>query len=232
MTGFWSSEWNLPRSRSMQRTGTSVSAMAVALTIAKVFAYASGWKSFPSCPVSANTGTNARMMIAIEKNVGRPTSFVAFMTVSKTKSSVVRIDPLQMSERIFGDDNTRIHQHSNGYSNARKRHDIRGHMRVVHQQKGAEHGKRQRYGDDQNAAEMHEENDMSECDQDDLFDQRMTECIDSGLDQLRTVVEGNNVNTGRQARLDLFDLLLYAVDDFLCVLTRSRHDDTTNRLGA
>ena len=150
----------------------------------------------------------------------------------KDKSSVVRIDALQMSERIFGDDNARIHKHSNGDGNARKRHHIRGHMRIMHQQEGAEYGKRQRYGDDQNAAEVHQENDMRECDQDDLFDQRMTECIDRGLDQLRAVIERNDVNTGRQTWFDLLDFLFYAVDDFFRVLARSCHDDTANRLGA
>ncbi len=73
---------------------------------------------------------------------------------------------------------------------------------------------------------------MRERDQDDLFDQRMSKCIDSGLDQLRTVVERNDVNTGRQARLDLLDLLLYAVDDVFGILARSCHDDATDRLGA
>ena len=34
-------------------------------------------KEFPSCPVSANTGTKARMMIAIAKKIGRPTCFDA-----------------------------------------------------------------------------------------------------------------------------------------------------------
>ena len=37
-----------------------------------VFVHASGWNNLPSCPVSANTGTNARMMIAIAKKIGRP----------------------------------------------------------------------------------------------------------------------------------------------------------------
>src|SRR5258706_3521046 len=50
-------------------------------------------ESFPSCPVSANTGTNARMIIAIEKNVGRPTSFVARKTVSKTRPRLLVSTP-------------------------------------------------------------------------------------------------------------------------------------------
>ena len=36
----------------------------------------------PSCPVSEKTGMKARMMIAIEKKTGRPTSLVESLTVS------------------------------------------------------------------------------------------------------------------------------------------------------
>ncbi len=58
--------------------------MIVAPTMAKVLVKASGWNSFPSCPVKANTGIKARMMIAIEKKTGRPTSLVESRTVSHT----------------------------------------------------------------------------------------------------------------------------------------------------
>ncbi len=87
---------------------------------------------------------------------------------------IARIDAFEVSKRIFGHDNACIHQDSNRDGNARQRHHIRGHMRVVHQQERTEHGNRQRYGDDQDAAEMHQEDDVCECDQDDLFDQRVT----------------------------------------------------------
>jgi hypothetical protein len=42
MTGLRSSEWNLPFSRNVQSIGISVSEIAVALAMAKVFAKASG----------------------------------------------------------------------------------------------------------------------------------------------------------------------------------------------
>ena len=57
----------------------------VAPTIEKVLVKASGWKSLPSWPVSANTGMKARMMMAIEKKIGRPTRWVASRTVSSTR---------------------------------------------------------------------------------------------------------------------------------------------------
>ena len=69
----------------LHRTGTSVTDRIVAPTMENVLVKASGWKSLPSCPVSAKTGMNARMMIAIEKKIGRPTSRVASSTVSVTR---------------------------------------------------------------------------------------------------------------------------------------------------
>ena len=65
----------LPRMRNVQSTGTSVTARMVEPTIANVFVNASGWNILPSIPVSAKTGTKARMMITIAKKIGRPTSF-------------------------------------------------------------------------------------------------------------------------------------------------------------
>ena len=83
----------------MQSTGTSVTAMTVAASTANVFVNASGWKSLPSCPVSANTGTNASRMIAIEKNTGRPTSRVDSSTVSPDAPAIARIDAALLDER-------------------------------------------------------------------------------------------------------------------------------------
>jgi hypothetical protein len=52
--------------------------------MAKVLVKASGRKSLPSWPVSAKTGTKARMMMAIEKKIGRPTTRVDSSTVDAT----------------------------------------------------------------------------------------------------------------------------------------------------
>lgn len=85
ITGLCSSSRILPPIRRLQSTGTNVTESSVAPTMEKVLVKAKGWKSFPSWPVNANTGTKARMMIAIEKKIGRPTSRVASSTVSVTR---------------------------------------------------------------------------------------------------------------------------------------------------
>ena len=91
--GCRSSAWNLPPSRSVQSTGTSVTAMTVAASTAKVLVKASGWNSLPSCPVSANTGTKASRMMAIEKKTGRPDEPRRFEHRLPDAPAIPRIDP-------------------------------------------------------------------------------------------------------------------------------------------
>ena len=56
-------------------TGTSVTDNTLAAAIAKVLVNASGLNRRPSCPSSANTGTNETVMMTREKNSAGPTSF-------------------------------------------------------------------------------------------------------------------------------------------------------------
>src|SRR5260370_34401804 len=105
-------------------------------------------------------------------------------------------------------------------------------MRVMHQQERAEYGERQRQRHDQDAPEVHQENDMRQRDEDDLFDQRVTQGTDRGLNQLRSVVERNDMHTRWQARFNLPNLLLYAVDYVFRVLARPRHDHAADGFGA
>src|SRR5260370_25218238 len=60
----------------------------------------------------------------------------------------------------------------------------------------------------------------------------MAKGIDSGLDQLRTIIERNNMHPRRQPGFDLLDFFLYPVNDFLGVLACSRDDHSANRFGA
>ena len=85
-----SSAWNGPRTSKLHNTGTTVTASSVEPTIANVFVHASGWNNLPSCPVSANTGTNARMMIAIAKKMGRPTCLQTSRVTCHVSAAVKR----------------------------------------------------------------------------------------------------------------------------------------------
>src|SRR5271156_5565195 len=60
----------------------------------------------------------------------------------------------------------------------------------------------------------------------------MTEGINRGFDQLRTVVKRHNMHTQGQPGLEFLDFLFYPVDDFFRVLPCPRHDHSANRFGA
>ena len=102
MIGFPASPRIVPPISRLQRTGTSVTDRTVAPVIAKVFVNARGWNSLPSWPVRANTGMKARMMIAIEKKIGRPTRRVASETVASTaRRSRGFTPPFSMKRKAF-----------------------------------------------------------------------------------------------------------------------------------
>ena len=175
MTGLSSSAWNVPPRSNVQSTGTSVTAITVAASTAKVFVNASGWNSFPSWPVRAKTGTNASTMIAIEKNTGRPTSRVDSSTVSHTRRRSRGSTPplLQEPEGVLGDDDACVDEDADRNGDPGEAHDVRRDAGVVHAQERAEHRQRQRNGHDQNRPEVHQEDDMRQRDEQDLFEQRM-----------------------------------------------------------
>ena len=79
-------------------------------------------------PVSANTGTKARMMIAIEKKIGRPTSCAAlkgdFADFRSIFSMFLRI-VLRVADHVLRHDDSRIDQHTDGDGDPAKRHDVR-----------------------------------------------------------------------------------------------------------
>src|SRR5262244_699862 len=60
----------------------------------------------------------------------------------------------------------------------------------------------------------------------------MTQRVNRGLNQFGTVVERNDMDALRQAGFNLPDLLLHAVDYFLCVLARPGHDHAADGFGA
>ena len=63
--------------------GTSVTEISATPSSAKLLVKASGWNSFPSRPLSMNTGMNEISMISTEKKIGRPTVRQARMTSSR-----------------------------------------------------------------------------------------------------------------------------------------------------
>ena len=211
-----------------------MTAISVAASTANVLVKASGWKSLPSWPVSAKTGTNASRMIAIEKNTGRPTSRVDVEDRLHDRSSVARIDPtlLDDAEGVLGDDDAGIHQHADRDGDPGQAHDVGGDARVVHPEERREHRQRQRNRDDQDRAQVHQEDDVRQRDQQDLFDQRRPQRGDGPLDQRRAVVERHDADASRQARLDLCDPLLDPLNHGVRVRAAAGDDDAADGFAA
>ena len=99
---------------------------------------------------------------------------------------------------------------------------------VVHPEEGGEDGKRQRDRDDQDRAEMHQEDDVRECDEHNLLDQGRAQRADRLLDQIRAVVEGHDPHAFRQAGLNLGDPRLHGIDHVLGVGPGPRDDDAAD----
>ncbi len=191
ITGLSSSRGSCPPSSRVHSTGTSVTAMTVAASTAKVFVNASGWKSLPSWPVSAKTGTKASRMIAIEKKTGRPTSRVDSSTASRPRDDRAdrRSALLDEAEGVLGHDDAGIDQDADRDGDAGEAHDVRRDARVVHPEERQQHRQRQRNRDDQDRPEVHQEDDVRERHEDDLFDQRRAQRVDGLFDQVGAIVE-------------------------------------------
>ena len=201
--GLLSSPRIFPPINRLHSTGTSVTESSVAPTIENVFVNASGWKSFPSCPVSAKTGMNARMMIAIEKKIGRPTRRVASSTVSVTRRRFrgLIVALLHEAEGVLGDDDRRVHEHADGDRDARQRHDVRGDIEVPHEEERGQDGDGKRDGHDEDRAEVEQKDDVDDRHDDGLFNERPLQRMHGALNQARAIVEGDDRDARREARL-------------------------------
>ena len=201
--------------------------------MAKVLVNASGWKSFPSSPVSENTGRNARMMIAIEKKIGLP----IWWDASRTASSSGRRRPfllveLEAAEAVLGDDDPGVHQDADGDRDPHQRHDVGRDAEGPHQQERDQDGDRERRRDDQDRAEVRQEEHVGEDDQQRLLDQRAAQRAHGAVDQTRAIVEGDDAHSRREPALDLRDLRLDAPEDLRRALAVADRHHAAHHLAA
>jgi hypothetical protein len=128
-------------------TGISVITTIADEIMTNDFVYASGWKSFPSWPVSRNTGRNPTRIINSEKKIALPTCLADNMEMSRY-SSLVRCPFLcqrigNIAIGIFHQHNGRIDNHSNRQDNAPQGHDVGCDAEKIHQNECKQYGYRQ-----------------------------------------------------------------------------------------
>ena len=71
------------RVKSSRMAGSRVMARTAAIAMAKFLVKASGRKRRPSCASSAKTGVKETAMTRSEKKLGRPTSWIAWIRISR-----------------------------------------------------------------------------------------------------------------------------------------------------
>ena len=88
-----------------------------------------------------------------------------------------------------------------------------------------QHGNRQGDERDERARHVPQEQQHDEDDGEHHLDERLAHVVDGAADQRRAVVDRDDLHPGRQARLDLADALLDAIDHVDRVLSLAHHDD-------
>ena len=167
--------------------------------------------------------------------MGRPTWVAAVRVWSKVSagrqsSPEAVLGPLAVADDVLRHDDARIHQDADGDGDAGQRHDVGGDAELVHQDEGDQDGGRQGQGDDQDAAEVEQKEDVHQGDEDDLLRQGLLERIDGTLDQVAAVVEGDDADTLRQPRGQAGQPCLDVLDDAVGVLAIAHDHDAADHL--
>src|SRR5215469_10346724 len=139
---------------------------------------------------------------------------------------------LGLANHVFRHHDAGVYQHANSDGNATQRHDVGTDVRGAHEQEGTQHGQRERNGNDENAAEMPEKQNVRQRDQDDFFDERVAQRAHGVINENATIVEWNDLHVRRKTGLDLVDLLLDGRNDFASVGAVADDDHSTHRFPA
>ena len=111
---------------------------------------------------------------------GDPCDVLVANTRAIVPGAVMSVRPVGV---LLMEDNAGIDEHANRDGDAGEAHDVRRHAGVIHPQERQQHGERQRDGDDQDRPEVHQEDDVGERDEGNLFQERHTKRIDRLIDQ-------------------------------------------------
>ena len=75
---------------------------------------------------------------------------------------------------------------------------------------------------------MPQEEHVRQRDQNDLFNQRVAQCIDRMIDENAAVIEGNNLHTRGKPRLNLVDFFLDGLDHLARIGAIANDDDSAH----
>ncbi len=140
-------------------------------------------------------------------------------------SRLTRSRPLQVLVCVLDHDDGSINHRANCDRNAAEAHDVGADAEQLHRAERHQDADRQHQDGDERAADVQQEDDADESDDDTLLKQRVPERVNGGIDQVRPVVDGNDLDRFRQAGLDLPESSLDALDDIESVHAKALQHD-------
>ena len=131
---------------------------------------------------------------------------------------------------LFHHHDGRVHQRADGDRYAPQRHDVGRHSQLPERDEGNQHRHRNRDRRNQSAGDVPEEQeDHGNYRQDDFYD-GPRQIVDGTLDELRTVVDRDDLDARRQPRLDLLQPGLHPANRVQRVLAAAHHHDAGHGL--
>ena len=129
---------------------------------------------------------------------------------------------LELLVGIFHHDDGGVHHGADGDGNAGEAHDIGGDAQIIHADEGHENGDGQRDDDHQGAGQVKKKDQADHAHRDDQFDNLLFEGGHGSLNEIRTVIGGDDLypfgKAGRDVAVDLF---LYPLDYIQDIFTET-----------
>ena len=138
---------------------------------------------------------------------------------------------LQFFMGVFHHDDGGVHHRADRDGDAAQTHDVRRKPKIIHADEGNENGNGQRENDHESAGQMEKKDDADHADRDRQFDDLFLQGIDGALDQVGSVIGGDNLHPFGKAGDDiLFDPLLDPFDHIEDVFAKPDHDNAGRHL--
>ena len=157
------------------------------------------------------------------------------------KTVFLRIRRVEMSQSVLADDDTHVHDRSDGDGDAGKGDDVCIDAEKLHCDERHQDRQRQRAADQKRAPQVKHRDDDDDDRHEDFFDERLAERAQGLVDEAGAVVERNNGHPRdravrqrflREPRRDLFDLRFHVLDRRQRIVSVANHGYPADGLGA
>ena len=124
----------------------------------------------------------------------------------------------------------RVDHRADGNRDTAQRHDVRVDALRTHDDKRDQNAERQAQNDHRRRPQVEQKQGTNERNDDEFLDERALECVDRALDQVRTIVGRDDLDTFRQALLELSEPRFDGIDGRRSVLAPAHDDNRANDL--